>query len=227
MPQSSVGCALSLSLHPEGRRCRSDKIRKHWTGSAGGFGLLLCRPRALVHHLYALPMELDFGNSKPRRSRRAAIMRGIHKGILFLLDAECDSECTSPTESAKDGRFSYSRRTSSSAVHLLLARELDGECLFFALARRGALTAWCPDDWSFRTTLSSDLLTLMRPLYSMKPSLRKRFMKKLTRDRVVPIISASVSWVIFGINASGSPALPNSAINKRILASRFSLELNS
>src|ERR1035441_6444395 len=29
----------------------------------------------------------------------------------------------------------------------------------------------------------------MRPLYSIKPSLRKRFMKKLTRERVVPIIS--------------------------------------
>jgi hypothetical protein len=33
----------------------------------------------------------------------------------------------------------------------------------------------------------------------MKPSLRKRFMKKLTLERVVPTISASVSWLIFGI----------------------------
>ena len=31
----------------------------------------------------------------------------------------------------------------------------------------------------------------------MKPSFRNLFMKKLTRDRVVPIISASVSWLIF------------------------------
>jgi hypothetical protein len=30
---------------------------------------------------------------------------------------------------------------------------------------------------SCRTTLSSDLCTRMRPLYSIKPSLRKRFMK--------------------------------------------------
>ena len=29
----------------------------------------------------------------------------------------------------------------------------------------------------------------MRPLYSTKPSLRKRFINKLTRDRVVPIIT--------------------------------------
>ena len=67
----------------------------------------------------------------------------------------------------------------------------------------------------------------MRPLYSIKPSLRNRFMKKLTRDRVVPIISAKVSCVISGINGSGSPGLPNSASNKRILAKRFSLELKS
>jgi hypothetical protein len=30
----------------------------------------------------------------------------------------------------------------------------------------------------------------------MKPNLRNLFMKKLTRDRVVPIISARVSWLI-------------------------------
>ena len=30
------------------------------------------------------------------------------------------------------------------------------------------------------------------PLYSMKPSLRNLFRKKLTRERVVPIMSASV-----------------------------------
>jgi hypothetical protein len=50
---------------------------------------------------------------------------------------------------------------------------------------------------------------------------------KLTRERVVPIISASASCVISGINSSGSPGLPNSANNKRILANRFSLELKS
>jgi hypothetical protein len=39
----------------------------------------------------------------------------------------------------------------------------------------------------------------MRPLYSIRPSLRKRFMKKLTRDRVVPTISARVSCVMGGM----------------------------
>jgi hypothetical protein len=46
-------------------------------------------------------------------------------------------------------------------------------------------------------------------------------------DRVVPIISARVSCVIIGINVSGPPGLPNSAINRRIRARRFSLELNN
>ena len=37
------------------------------------------------------------------------------------------------------------------------------------------------------------------PLYSMKPSFLNLFRKKLTRDRVVPTISARVSWLIFGM----------------------------
>ena len=36
------------------------------------------------------------------------------------------------------------------------------------------------------------------PLYSMKPSFLNLFMKKLTRDRVVPIISASISCDTLG-----------------------------
>ena len=46
----------------------------------------------------------------------------------------------------------------------------------------------------------------MPPLYSINPSLRKRFMKKLTRERVVPIISASVSCEILGISVSCASA---------------------
>jgi hypothetical protein len=33
-------------------------------------------------------------------------------------------------------------------------------------------------------------------------------MKKLTRERVVPIISASISWLILGTTGSGLPSLP-------------------
>lgn len=51
---------------------------------------------------------------------------------------------------------------------------------------------------SSSTTLRSEWLTFSPPLYSMNPSFRNLFMKKLTRDRVVPTISASVSCDIFG-----------------------------
>jgi hypothetical protein len=46
---------------------------------------------------------------------------------------------------------------------------------------------------SRKTMFNKELWTSSFPLYSMKPNLRNLFMKKLTRDRVVPIISASVS----------------------------------
>jgi hypothetical protein len=52
-------------------------------------------------------------------------------------------------------------------------------------------------------------------------------MKKLTRERVVPIISARVLCEILGIHCSGSPGFPNSAINRSIRARRFSLELET
>ena len=48
----------------------------------------------------------------------------------------------------------------------------------------------------------------------MKPSLRNLFMKKLTRERVVPIISASVSWLILAMIGSGLPSLPKFASSR-------------
>src|ERR1035441_3598693 len=44
--------------------------------------------------------------------------------------------------------------------------------------------------YSCRKIFKRVLCTRISPLYSTKPSFRKRFIKKLTRDRVVPIISA-------------------------------------
>src|ERR1700730_7566254 len=46
---------------------------------------------------------------------------------------------------------------------------------------------------SYKITFNKELWTSIFPLYSMKPNLRNLFMKKLTRDRVVPIISPSLS----------------------------------
>ena len=51
---------------------------------------------------------------------------------------------------------------------------------------------------SCRTTLRRELWIFRPPLYSMNPSLRNLFMKKLTRERVVPTISARSSCDSFG-----------------------------
>ena len=49
--------------------------------------------------------------------------------------------------------------------------------------------------------------------------------EEATRPRVVPIISASVSWLIFAAMGSGRPSLPKN-YSKRSRAKR-SVELNS
>ncbi len=46
------------------------------------------------------------------------------------------------------------------------------------------------------------------PLYLMKPSLLNLFMKKFTRERVVPTISASISCDILGTIFWGLSSLP-------------------
>src|ERR1017187_5151524 len=61
----------------------------------------------------------------------------------------------------------------------------------------------------------------------MRPSFLNLFIKKLTRERVVPTISARVSWLILGIKTSALPSLPKCASNSSIRASLFSLELKS
>ncbi len=48
-------------------------------------------------------------------------------------------------------------------------------------------------------------------------------MKKLTRDLVVPTISARAAWLIFGIRVSASPAFSISAIIRSTRARRRSL----
>jgi len=46
------------------------------------------------------------------------------------------------------------------------------------------------------------------------------------RGRIVPTISASVSWLIFVVTGSGRPSLPKLARRRSVRARRFSLELN-
>jgi hypothetical protein len=45
-------------------------------------------------------------------------------------------------------------------------------------------------------------------------------MKKLTRERAVPIISAKLSWLTLGITSSGLPCLPKLANSNRSRARR-------
>ena len=48
-------------------------------------------------------------------------------------------------------------------------------------------------DQSCNTTLKSELLICRPPLYLTKPNFLNLFMKKFTRERVEPIVSASIS----------------------------------
>src|SRR6202162_5491660 len=73
--------------------------------------------------------------------------------------------------------------------------------------------------YSCRTTFKREESMWMPPLYLMKPSFLNLFMKKLTRERVVPIISASVSCDTLGSIPWGVCSLPSRAINRRARAS--------
>jgi len=75
----------------------------------------------------------------------------------------------------------------------------------------------CADSWalrqppnlqSWRTTLRSEVLICRPPLYLMKPSFLNLFMKKFTRERVVPTISASISCDTLGSTLWGLSSLP-------------------
>lgn len=61
---------------------------------------------------------------------------------------------------------------------------------------------------SCSTTLRSELLIVRPRSPLMKPSFLNLFMKKFTRDRVVPTISASVSCEIFGMTRCGLSSSP-------------------
>ena len=73
-------------------------------------------------------------------------------------------------------------------------------CRILSAPRRAA-TIW--QFYSCKTTINSDLFTLILPLYSMKPSFLNLFKKKFTRERVVPIMLARVSWETFGSMRTG------------------------
>jgi hypothetical protein len=61
----------------------------------------------------------------------------------------------------------------------------------------------------------------------MNPRRRNFFIRKFTRGRVVPTISASVAWEIGGTTRMSVLRLPHRASNNNVRANRFSLKLNS
>ncbi len=75
--------------------------------------------------------------------------------------------------------------------------------------------------------LRRELCTRTPPLYVKSPKFRNLFMKILTRDRVVPIISARTAWLILGMIASDFPSFPKWAIERSTRDNRFSEELKS
>lgn len=83
------------------------------------------------------------------------------------------------------------------------------------------------EDHSRNRTLINELWICRWPLYSIKPNFLNLFMKTLTRERVVPTISASVSWLIGVVTGCGPPSLPKFVSRRSVRASRFSLELKS
>jgi hypothetical protein len=86
--------------------------------------------------------------------------------------------------SAQKPLFKFAQRTCNAGTCGSAGDGGAGERRLVTLLRR---------DQSRRTTLRRELLTFKPPLYSINPSFRNLFMKKLTRERVVPTISARVS----------------------------------
>jgi hypothetical protein len=76
-------------------------------------------------------------------------------------------------------------------------------------SEKEALTALCLDDLIVQYHIEQRLVNLDSGVVFNKAELTKAVHEKLTRDRVVPIISARVSYVIDGISVFGSPGLPN------------------
>ena len=125
---------------------------------------------------------------------------------------QCRSLPSIIERSASGGRETTAagRRRGDAVMSRARTDEAIGRCADMR-ERKQALAGDCADVFqSWRTTLSSELLILSgrSPSYSMKPSFLNLFRKKFTRDRVVPIISASVSCEIFGTMRTGLSFFP-------------------
>ena len=109
-------------------------------------------------------------------SRRVAALNATFLFFAGITPSSCH------TPQGKNGQFRPSEQDSGGAFAGGRAEGLRPEIRTKTAVR-----------YSCKKILRRELWTRISPLYSMNPSFLKRFMKKLTRDRVVPIISANVS----------------------------------
>ena len=117
-----------------------------------------------------------------RTNLRPSVPRAERKWLLPESSRSC---------SVASSKISHSRAKRADSPRISGLREVDLSC---APLHRALLHGFCLiSSLSCNTTFSKELCTSSFPLYSMNPNLRNLFMKKLTRDRVVPIISASIS----------------------------------
>jgi len=92
-------------------------------------------------------------------------------------------------------------RVNKMAIHILYSVPKAGRVSFGTPGAIESVTkgaAFAPEalrraGQSCKTTLRREACTLRPPLYSMNPNFLNLFMKKFTRERVVPTISASIS----------------------------------
>ena len=131
-----------------------------------------------------------FDDSSPLQDQDPWMLRTAPSDETVFHGHTCRKFCISPVCRFK-GSVHLERRIPRYLVVSPVSNSDLEVCRFPISAKVGA--------YSCRTTLRRELLTWISPLYSMKPSFLNLFMKKLTQDRVMPIISASISCDILGI----------------------------
>jgi hypothetical protein len=183
--------------------CRKLEGEPHVNETTGGSVSAAC-----ALHRESLGGEIHPAGDEGRRCDEASLRPYRHLAVCVLCArvARCrksrwfirgSRECADVS-----GRFQYavvlvSSGRTRSVVCRQTREELGKQCSFDSprrvVARSAPTCVTISCNQSRRTTLRSELLIFNSPLYSMNPSFRNLFMKKLTRERVVPIISANIS----------------------------------
>ena len=144
---------------------------------------------------------------KKERESDPAVMARIRKE----LPQPCITKSVRKNATEEGGKLARPQSRAMLGVVRFPSATKQGQFSHFGNSEAGVHTAPSINfrcNYSCRTTLRRELSTWISPLYRMKPSFRNLFMKKLTRGRVVPIISASISCDTFTTTFCGSPDTP-------------------